>query len=321
VKKLKRYFDRWSEIETEIRKKKGDIVNTPDIILYTSFINKLNDSEMFEFLEDTLRGGSPESREIFTKLSDVHRDAGEVALDYLSKTPVEIVKNRMTPAIDKIFANAIDNKYDDSPLVIRTIKTLTVLRKAGLSEDKIINTVMLRPDISVSIRIELLHLLSKIEDGIAGYSFWKLLSEKFDQQPYMAAGFIEALKKNHPEEAIGILLRFNDIKYKPDIKDELPYFITSTESALENLLKNADKISIEKYLVFYNQIRSEWVKKIIDDIIHSYRFGPIYKKISEVSNTIAKSSMTKLYDDDGLPFEPIKDRVAWISSFNPQSKS
>ncbi len=202
MKKFKKYFKCWTEIVLEIEKKKSSVQKTSAHMLYVLFLNKMNDEDLFEFMEDALSGGSPEVNRIFSEMSGAHRDISTVIFDFLSNTPIIFIKSRLTPVFDKIFSKALDNKYADEKniLVIRNIKALTVLNKVGLSEDKIINTVTLRPDVPVPILIELLHLLSKLENGIADYSFWIRQSEKFDRQPYMAAGFIEALKKNHPEE-------------------------------------------------------------------------------------------------------------------------
>ena len=226
----------------------------------------------------------------------------EIAFDLLMGEATPDLVTGIAAHLDRIFQNALDNVYQDNLSVIKKIKAFTAKNKEGLSEHFIIDTIESREELPDNLRVELLQLLSKIKNTeIVDYSFWKDMEDRIPEAPLLGAVVIEALKHDHPWEALNVLLAYNTLDYEPQGQKQIDYFTYASRSAIYFLIRNGKEKDFRSYLQFESQLKKDWIKHIVLGILQQPQFRHLNKKIKEMR------------DREPSIKEEMIEKVPWLS--------
>ena len=306
MKKQPNYSSVWNNYIKSLRssnKTQNEVENNIDIQQYLTSLKK---EDLRQLTEDIFTNRLDYLQPVFNHLTGKGLPLEDAAFNFLMNDIEDNLKEKIASFLDRIFQNALDGLYGDEEVrenILNRIKAFTAKNKTGLSEKYIIDTVESNQNLPKNLRVELLQILAKLKNkNIVDYSFWKKMEERTPKDPPIGIAVIEGLKRTHPDEALEVLIIYNDLDYKPTEK-ELLYFTHTISYALYALTRDAKENSIQTYLKTEAMVNSDWVKRMIgQDILKQPQFRYIYPKIletREANQNTAVNTFDKIIESEG----------------------
>ena len=276
------------------------------------FIGHLNDEALYDCVEDILTMQISHLSEMFNKSNDRFAKVEEQFFDALMEAPLSLIQNKLSEAFDQLFIKALDGGYDlpQKIRILKRIKAITAKNKAGLSSRVILLVTEFREDIDESMRIELLMLLSKLEDH-GDYSFWDTMRKTIPDRPYIGAAVIEAFKKKYPWEALEVLHDYSGdaLKDYEPAPEHIIYFDTAIETALYNCLKEPSQEVITQFWEIKDKIGAPWFAQLVDDILGRPPFLSIKKKMDNEIPLLPLVIYNKVINDNFQISDKLANRL------------
>lgn len=276
------YQEKWAEFSHSANNDNYDTI--------LNYLNLLDESQLLSFTQDILTDNVDATRHIFDGLTDRLNRLEEIAPEFLMNLPTQLIKNRFTPIFDKVFFRAMGGQIESKAtknIVLSRLKAITAKHKAGLSASAILNAVDHIENMDSSLRLELMMLLSKINDPNADYTFWMEKRKKIPGRPEDGVAIIEAFKRTRPLEALEILLDYNAPElraYSPSEK-HLVYFDTALDAAFFYYLREPDPEKANAFLLLMEQVSAPWAKDLMTEIMEKRPFQHIKNYIERFGVT------------------------------------
>jgi len=275
----------------------ASLTDPDDRNLY-GFLENLEGEALLACLEDILTKQVSHLSEMFPKSQDRFVSTEDQFFDDLMDAPRMLIKRTLSRALDKLFYKALNGDYRPNlkTRIIRRIYALTAKNKVGLSSQAISDITETRNGLDATLRLQLLMLLSKLED-FDDYSFWCEIREQIPQRPYVGAAVIEAFRKEHAWEALDVLLDYNkgpQATYEPT-PEHLEYFGSALEMALYNCLKGGRPQDIALFNDIKKKVGAPWLSDLLDDSLGHPRFRHLIKHTIVVGPPVTSEVLHPLF--------------------------
>jgi len=254
------------------------------------FLEGLEGDALTACMEDILTKQIGHLREMFPKMHDRFVSTEDQFLDDLMDAPLSLIKETLSCALDELFYKALDGDYSSSnkTKVLRRIYAITAKNGAGLSSQAILDVTEFRNNLDDTLRLELLMLLSKLDNRGDDYTFWQQIRQQIPQRPYLGAAVVDAFKDEHAWDMLDVLLDYNEgplARYRPS-PEHLVYFESALEAAIFSCLKNPLPERIERFVGWKKKVGALWVVNLLDDILGHPSFVHIRRKVQEEEQRI-----------------------------------
>lgn len=256
-----------------------------------SFLRHLEGDALTTCVEDIVLKKVSHLNTMFPKPYDRLVSTENQFFDELMDAPHTLIKEVLSPALDELFFKTLNGALasaNDKKLVVRRIYAITAKNKVGLSSNAIRNITEFRNNLDDTLRLELLMLLSKLEERQGDYyNFWQEIWGQMSKRPYVGAAVIEAFKTEpeHVWEALDMLLKYNNHEeYRPSA-EHLPYFDSALETALYTCLKNPLLQHIVRFIEWRKKVSAPWLSSLVDEILGYPQFSRIKDKIRPLNIT------------------------------------
>lgn len=238
----------------------------------------LSTSHLSDLIRDILLGQTSILEEDFLESSSLH-SSDEIAFNWMLSLPPQQLRVA-ADVFDRVFQETLEGKHANDEEIQNRIKAFTACNKFGLSQS-FIRSLLREPGMKdKELGLDLLLLLSKLEDTVdAGYWYREIDLKK---TPQLAPAFISAFKKSNPQRALGVLLDLQEIDYQPAPEGQR-YYRLGIRSAAYHLLKDCRPEPLRWFTRFRQHLQESWSRNLIDQMLKHPKFKTIEAELRIVS--------------------------------------
>lgn len=281
---LPKYYSIWISYYTK--------TNNPAQLRLSEYLSELEDQDLIEFIKDAFlfEQGCQSIHSLFMRFFDQVR-AGELEdLAFNSLTAISTKQlKRVTIPFEYLFSSALHHAFDEftNRKLISKIFAFTSIVKNGLSERYIVNLIEddeLMKSRDSNFKLQLLSLLPQLEESeIANYAYWMEKKKNLNKQnAEMAPAIMLGLKKDHPKDALDVLLIYNTFNPK-NIPDVVNFLYMQTRKAITNHFRLGDEQAFDDFIDLMRKIKAKWVVDLIDKILGEPNFKEIRASLGDIA--------------------------------------
>jgi hypothetical protein len=231
-------------------------------------------------LEDILTNNESELVRVFKEMRDV--SVSEVAFNALTSLPPQVIKDN-SMIFDRIFLNAINNKYKDAgTLVINNIRSIISKTKAGLGIELLVKSIQ-DERIDVLNRTRLAICLTELDD-YGDFFNWQSVDLK--NKAWLLPAFLFHYGKKNSKFAFS---EFYSVINRPE-EDIVNHIYTPLSQTIKQLVY-VDDLSVE-YFRYTNKSKNSWQNILINEIVESDKEIQSFLE-TKVSNLANLNRVTK----------------------------